>query len=411
MNPPGRRAAIASYALTSPSRAKLERGETKLTPEEYLGQVFEGLLRHSGLEKHDLDAQGLAVSGMVYPHSDIWTSEVAQNLGIRPRWLISSDHGGASGLDLLAQATLAVESGIVDYVTCLGVDAPLSMDVFALDSAGVIRDYENPSGIMGPNSMFAFTMRRHMEQYGTTPEQIGKVSVEQRRNAARNPSAYLRKEITIDEYLNSKMISDPIRLLDCCIPVNQGLGFIVTTEQKANGIGGNKPVYLVGFAEEDGYYHNDIMLPDVTYTGISAASERLFKESRVSVSQMDFAQIYDDYCVAVLMQLEDLGFCEKGKGGDFLEKHSISFDGDVPVNTGGGQLAAGQPGLAGGFVQVVEALIQLRGEGGGRQVKGAKMGCVTGIGGLAYGRNLMLTSLAILSSEDGPSGKRRVRRA
>ncbi|MDA4131061.1 MAG: thiolase family protein, partial [Thaumarchaeota archaeon] len=368
-------AAICSYALTPTSRAKRDRLEETLSSEEYLGRVFEDLMEKSGLEMKEVDGQGLAVSGMVTPHSDIWTSEVAQLLGVRPKWLIASDHGGASGLNMVAQSILAVETGVVDLVVCLGVDAPLSASDYSLVSTGCIRDYENPSGIMGPNSMFAFIMRRHMEQYGTTVEQIGKIAVEQRKNALRNPLAYMKKELTIDDYLSSKLISDPIKLLDCCLPVNQGLGLVIANSKLSKRIT-DKPVYLVGFEERDAYYHGDIMTPDITYTGIADASRAIFQgEKKMSIRDMDFAQMYDDYCIAVIMQLEDLGFCEKGKGGEFVERHSLASDGDLPVNTGGGQLSSGQPGLAGGFVPVVEAVMQLRREAGNRQVRNAKKGC------------------------------------
>jgi acetyl-CoA acetyltransferase len=391
------KAVVSSYALTTTSRGKVERGDKRLSPEEYLGETLRLLLENSGLEKSDIDNQGLAVSGMVYPHSDIWSSEVAQLLGLHPKWLISSDHGGASGIDMLAQAVAAVEKGIVESVVCLGVDAPLSMVEFGLNSTGYIRDYENPSGIMGPNSLFAIIMRRHMKQYGTKLEQIGKVTVDHRKNAAMNPTAYLRKEISIEDYLNSRLISDPIKLLDCCLPVNQGLGFVVTNEGFGKRIT-DRPVFMLGFAEEDAYYHGDVMLPDITHMGISAASKRVYKATGLKPSDFDFAQIYDDYAIAVLMQVEDLGFCAKGDGGTWIETHDTTINGSLPINTGGGQIASGQPGLAGGLVHVVEAITQLRGEGGKRQVKDAELGCVTGIGGLAYGRNLLLTSVGILSS-------------
>ena len=253
-------------------------------------------------------------------------SQVAYELGLRPKWIISSDHGGASGLNILAQAFTAVEAGIVDSVICLGVDPSMSMDQFGFVSRGYIRDYVNPAGLMGPNSMFSFIMRRHMYQFGTKLEQIGRITVDHRYNAGRNETAYLRKEITIDDYLNSKMIADPIKMLDCCIPVSQGLAFLVTTQDFAKRIT-DKPVFLRGFAEDDAYYHDDIMLPDITYTGVYSAAKRLFEKKQLRLKDLDFAQIYDDYAIAVLMQLEDLGFCKKGEGGLFLSSISTTYGG------------------------------------------------------------------------------------
>jgi len=203
-----------------------------------------------------------------------------------------------------------------------------------------------------------------------------------------NPQALLREPMTIDDYLNSRMISEPIRLLDCVMPCSGAECVVLASEERARGIT-DKLVYLVTDAERVHYQVGE-MLPDKTTFGIKVVADRLFKDVRRD--EIDLFEIYDDYPIAVLIQIEDLGFCKKGDGGKFVESHDLSFKGDFPVNTGGGQLSVGQAGLAGGFLHIVEALRQLRSEAGARQVNDAERALVTGIGWLSYGRNLGTTA-------------------
>jgi acetyl-CoA acetyltransferase len=231
-----------------------------------------------------------------------------------------------------------------------------------------------------------------MEEYGTTLEQVGKIAVSQRANAVPNPQALLRTPMTMEDYLNSRLISDPIRLFDCVMPCSGGECVVVASEERAREIT-DKPVYLVTDAERIGHQASN-MLPDKTTTGMSVVAEHLFSE--MSREYIDIFEIYDDYPIAVMIQLEDLGYCAKGEGGKFVEEHDLTFKGDFPVNTGGGELSVGQAGLAGGMMHVVEALRQLRAEAGERQVVDAETALVTGIGWLSYGRNLNTTAALVL---------------
>ena len=198
--------------------------------------------------------------------------------------------------------------------------------------------------------------------------------------------------MSIEDYLDSRLISDPIRLFDCVMPCSGGECIVVASEERAKQIT-DKPVYLVTDAEKIGFQASN-MLPDKTVTGMSVVGEHLFSE--MSRDNVDLLAIYDDYPIAVMMQLEDLGYCAKGQGGPFVDDHDLTFGGDFPVNTGGGELSVGQAGLAGGMLHVVEALRQLRGEAGDRQVKAAETALVTGIGWLSYARNLNTTAALIL---------------
>ena len=382
--------AIVGYGETPVNRARADKGEQVFSVQEYRAWAAELALNDAGLQKRDLDGQGLGVVGSAYPHAEILSGEIAQDLGISPRLLLRSDAGGAGAASLLYQAGLAIQSGAVDLVLCVGADTPMS-----ISSPGAVRewryeaDFQKPFGMMGPNSQFAMILRRHMHQYGTKPEDLGKVAVAQRENAVRNPNAYLKTPLTMEMYLGSRMIADPIRLFDACIPVNGGLAFVVASERKSKELAKDKAVWVKGVAEYDNYAHGSFLDPDMTYLGVAKSSEEAFNMSGIERKKVDFLQPYDDYTLAVIMQIEDSGFCKKGEGSKFLSGHDLSFKGDFPVNTGGGQLSAGQPGMAGGFVHIIESVRQLRGEGGERQVKGAEVGVSTAIGCLAYGNSLV----------------------
>lgn len=381
---------VVGYGETPVSRARVDKGEQKLSVQEYFAWAAELALKDVGLEKKDFDGQGLAVTGSAYPHAEIHSAEVTQDLGFSPNLLIRTDGGGMGGGSLLYQAGQAVASGAVDMVLCLGADAPMN-----ITTPGVVRtwryesDFQKPFGMMGANSQFAFILRRHVHQYGTKPEDLGKIAIAQREHAMKNPNAYLKTPLTMEQYLASRMIADPIRMFDACIPVNGGLSFIVTSNEKAKSIAKDKAVKVLGIAESDNYFHGTKLRPDITYLGIADSAKRAFEVSGVKHTEVDFFQPYDDYTIAVLMQIEDAGFCKKGEGGKFVQEHDLTFKGDFPINTGGGQISSGQPAMAGGFVHIVESIRQLRGEGGERQVKDAKIGVATGIGGISYGNSLV----------------------
>jgi acetyl-CoA acetyltransferase len=394
---------IAGYGETPFSRGKKERGEEQLTLEEYIAWCAELALKDAGLTKSDFDGQGLVVNGAQYPHSELWSCEVAQNLGITAKRLVRVDNGGESAISSLGRACDLINSGAVDRVLCISADAPMSVTSHPYPYFGEPyvygRDFEDPYGLQGPKSVFAFIMRKHMELYGTKLEQTGKIAVVSRAHALLNPNAYFKEEMSLKDYLDSPVLSDPIRLLDNVMLVNGGQAFIVTSPESAKKITDN-PVNVLGVGECYNYYQGSRTRPDVTTTGITAASKEAFKQANLSPKDVDCFQPYDDFPIAVIIQLEDSGFCKKGAGGKFVEKTDISITGDLPLSTGGGQLSAGQPGLSGGHVPFIEAVRQARGDGGRRQVKGAMVAMAAGIGGLSYIRNLENTGVAILGSKD-----------
>jgi acetyl-CoA acetyltransferase len=251
-----------------------------------------------------------------------------------------------------------------------------------------------PFGYGGPNSLFGLVQRRHMVEHGTTVEALGRIAVAFRQNAALTDHALLRNPMTVEEYLNSRLISDPIRLYDCVMPCDGGAAVVVASERRAREFT-DRPIYLVADAERTNHRGG---LLERTETGFSALAEPLF--SVVPREQVDFAELYDDYPIAVLMQLQDLGFYEKGQGVSFIQAHDFTVHGDFPINTGGGQLSRGQPGLAGGHLHVVEALRQLKGEAGRNQVRKARTALVTGLGLLGYNINVVCCAALILQRRE-----------
>jgi len=242
-------------------------------------------------------------------------------------------------------------------------------------------EFDAPYGLIAANPGYALIARRHMYEFGTTPQQMAKVAVDQRKNACKNPAAMFgNKEITIDDVLNSRMIVDPLHLLEIVSPCSGGGAFIVTSAERAKR-GPHRPVYLLGAGEAGG--HCGITRAEsLTTSLVKPAAESAFKMAGASPQDMDFVQPYDCYTITVLVTLEDAGFCKKGEGGRFVEEHDLSYKGDFPCNTHGGQLSYGQPGLAGGMSHVIEGVRQLMGRGGERQVKDATIGYVNGNGGI-----------------------------
>lgn len=335
------------------------------------------------------EIQGFSVTTQASPDQSPF---VAEQLGLELDWVLNGDYGGAGGVMSLRRAADAIEAGHIDLAVLVGgnsFDRTVSHQrVLEYQRS----NYVDVFGYGGPNTLFALVERRHMEEYGTRLEQIGKIAVTQRENARLNSQALLREPMTMEDYLQSRMISDPIRLFDCVMPCSGAECIVVASEERARRIT-DKMIYLVTDAEKVNYQVGE-MLPDKTTTGMKIVGDRLFSE--VSRDAIDLCEIYDDYPIAVLIQLEDLGFCKKGEGGRFVEAHDLSFRGDFPVNTGGGQLSVGQAGLGGGFLHLVEALRQLRGEAGPGQIAGAETAMVTGIGWLAYGRNLICTGGVVM---------------
>ena len=384
--------AIVGVGRTPYSRTK--PGERIYTVDEYIAWAADLALDHAGMSKKDFDGQGLAVAHAEAAHTVNWAAATAENLGLTPRALLRGDQGGASAASLLVRAAAMIEAGIVDRFLVVGADTPLSIPSVAPGlplsperTRGVYWDFQGPFGVMGATAQFGLAQTRYMHDAGITQEQLAKIAVTTRYHASLNPGAIYRKPYTTEEYLQSRMLSDPMRLFDCVPVVNGGLAYIVTSAKTARQVS-QRPAYMLGHGEVNNYYAGPRSHPDITVTGFVEAAPEAFAMAGVGPRDVDVFLPYDDFPFVVMLQLEHYGFCGRGEGGRFVEQTDLSFQGELPISTDGGQLSGGQPGGAiGGFMPVVEAVTQIRGEGGERQVRDARIAVASGFGGITYGRN------------------------
>lgn len=376
-----RRASYEGVAVAVPVTVPYVRHSTH-GAHWFIGRALELLVRESGIAKEQID--GLTVSSFsMGPDTAIG---VTQHMGLSPRWLDTIPNGGASGVMALRRAARAVQAGDADIVACVAADTN-HVDSFRMMLGGFsyfARDASYPYGSGGPNSIFAFITANYMRQYGATREDFGRIAVAQRANALKNPNALFKKPLTLDEYMSGRAISEPIHLFDCVMPCAGGEAFLVMREERARELG--LPHVLVrGAIERHNAYSED---PVMVRGGWRVDRDDLYAQAACSPDDIDFVQTYDDYPVIVMMQFEDLGFCDKGAGPAFVRSRSLTYDGDFPSNTSGGQLSAGQAGCGGGFIGMTEAIRQLTGAAGERSVKDAQLGLVTGFGMVTYDRCL-----------------------
>ncbi|HZO81781.1 MAG TPA: thiolase family protein [Candidatus Binataceae bacterium] len=330
------------------------------------------------LETRDIDGflcgMAFADPGMLYPAS------VAEVMGINPRMLNQVDIGGASPAGMVWRAAAAIQAGMCRAVLCVVGDLN-RMGEQRPPVISVQREFEAPYGNIGANCGYAMIAQRHMYEYGTTPEQMAKVAVDQRRNAVKNPLATFNdRELTIADVLNSRMIVDPLHLFEIVSPCSGGSAVVVASPEVARGAQ-HPPIWLLGAGE----YSNHATItyaPSLTDSPVKPAAEAAFKMAGVANKDIDLVCPYDCYTITVIVTLEDAGFCKKGQGGPFVWERDLSWSGDFPCNTHGGQLSFGQPGLGGGMSHVTEAVRQLMGRGGERQVKNARLAYVNGNGGI-----------------------------
>jgi acetyl-CoA acetyltransferase len=375
------RASYEGVAVAVPVTVPYRRYSTR-GAHWFIGQALEALVARSGLAKDRID--GLTVSSFsLAPDTAVG---VTQHLGVSPRWLDHIPTGGASGVMALRRAARAVQAGDADVVACIAADAN-HVESFRQMLGGFshfARDASYPYGSGGPNSIFAFITAAYMRAHGAKREDFGRICVAQRVNALKNPNALFKVPLTMAQYLDARPIADPIHLFDCVMPCAGAEAFLVLREERARDLG--LPHALVrGAIERHNAFADD---PVLLRGGWLVDRDDLYGQAGVGPGGIDFMQTYDDYPVVVMLQFEDLGFCTKGEGPAFVREKALTHDGDFPNNTSGGQLSAGQAGCAGGFLGMTEAIRQLTGTAGGRAVKDAKLGLVSGFGMVTYDRCL-----------------------
>jgi acetyl-CoA acetyltransferase len=303
-----------------------------------------------------------------------YSAVLAARLGIEPAYVTDVALGGASSAAMILSAVAALAAGYCTTVLCVNGDAQTARAPGGGAGGGAWVDaFERPFGVLGAPVSYALAARRHMYEYGTTSEQLGAVAVACRKHAALAPNAIARTPITIADHQASRMVAEPLHLLDCC-PVTDGAGaVVVTTAERARALA-QPPVYLLGLGQH--MSHAEVQYaPSMTTVAMQGASRAAYAMAGLGPSDIDVAELYDAFTSVVLVTLEDYGFCAKGEGGAFVENGRIELGGALPVNTAGGLLSQVH---AGGFFLITEAATQVRGTGGARQVADAETAIVSG---------------------------------
>ncbi|NUZ07305.1 thiolase family protein [Piscinibacter koreensis] len=376
-------------------------GETKIATKtgrsayDLASEVFEQILERTGLEPKDID--GLAVSEtMSETKNPFYSVYMADLLGLTTRWNQVTGLGGCSALANIARAASAIREGYCETVLVIASDAQSSLAVPAEQGAQRF-EFQYPVGLKGPVGVFGLMTQRYRHLHGLKDEALAKLAVTQRNHALLNDNACekLRKPITERDYLESKFVSDPLRMLDSVMVCDGANGVLVTSVENAERIGAKQRVYPVAYSEITNHKGTDFTA-EVTDTGFSVVGPDVLRKAGMSVKDIRMLQCYDDFLIALMLVMEGFGFCEVGQASDFVLANDFSFSGNLPLNTGGGQISAGQAGLAGGGTNLVEAVRQLFGEGGARQVPNPVNSLVTGIGQIPYGKNWGVSNAMIL---------------
>ncbi len=348
----------------------------------FVGRALAGLIKAAGVPKSRID--GLCIASFTLaPDTAVG---LTQHLGLAPRWLDHVPMGGASAIVSLRRAARAVQCGDAEIVACIGADTN-HVDSFRQNTATFsqfARDAVYPYGSGGPNASFAFLTAHYARTYGARPEDFGKLCVAQRSNALHNPLALFKKPLTLEQYLNARLIADPLRLFDCVMPCAGAEGFLVMGRATAERLDLPYARLLATIERHNAFAEDPIQFRG----GWALDRDELYAQAGIGPTDIDFLQSYDDYPVITVLQIEDLGFCEKGGGPDFIRANSFEHDGSFPINTSGGQLSTGQAGAAGGHLGLVEGIRQLTGAPLGAAVPDARHGMVSGFGMINYDRGL-----------------------
>jgi len=359
-------------------------------------QMIKGALDNAGLKVSDVD--GLFGTGMIMP-----TLEMAEHLGIVPRYTDSSMTGGSSFEVHVQHAALAIAAGMCEVAVIFFAATPrargkglgMASMMGAMDPKNPMPmlEWEIPYGNLMPAGAYALAASRHMAQYGTTSEQLAQISVSTREWASRNPNARYQDPITIADVLSSPMVATPLHRLDCCL-VTDGAGAVVMTSAERAKDLKQKPVYVLGAGTAHDHGMMISQMPDICTTPGVISGADAFEMAGISPKDVDILETYDSFTITVALALEDLGFCEKGEAGAFVADGKLGPGGSLPTNTNGGGLSYTHPGMYGMFL-LVEAARQLSGQAIGHQLEDLNIAVAHGCGGV-----LSCTSTLVLGTED-----------
>lgn len=338
-------------------------------------------LEDAGLRRGDIDGVLCAYS-FTEPHLML-ASVFAEYFGLQPNFSAAIQAGGATGCIMVMQAAALVQAGMCRHVLVVAGDNRLSGmtrdgAVAALAEVGHPQ-FERPFGITVP-ALYALVAQAYMHEYGVTAEHLAALAVSSRRHASRTPKAQLRDEITIADVCASRFIAEPLRLLDCCLISDGGAALVVSAADAAADL--RKPrIAVVGTGQKNTHEHL-IAAPSLTAFGCRDSAAQALGRAGVTAADIDVAEIYDSFTITLLVELESMGFFEKGEAGPAALAGALDLGGAMPCNTHGGLLSYAHSGAAGGLFHVIEAVRQLRQEADGRQVADAELAFVHGDGGI-----------------------------
>ena len=369
--------AEAGVYITGVAEAPLGRvvDETELSMVELAAREA---LSEAGLTLHDVDAVFVNYMG------EEGSVQVGEYLGLRPRYGDSSDLGGGSFEAFVHKAMLAIAAGHCEVALIAYASrqrSRRSRRLLPSVDETLAGQFELPYGLPRAIGPYALAAARHMAVYGTTSEQLASVAVSARAWAGLNPKAWIREPLTVDDVLASRPISEPFHKLDCCLRTDGGGAVVVTNAARASGAR-KRPVRVLGAGESQAEWHVS-QVPDLATSCGTSSARQAFERAGITPDDVDFFEPYDNFTSSVIIQLEDVGFCDKGDGGPFVEAGNLEPGGALPSMTSGGGLSYCHPGAL-GLLLLVEATRQLRGEAGPRQVPDAEIGVVHGIGGVCF---------------------------
>lgn len=383
-----------SIAIVGVAQAT-NRRRSGFTAIELAAQVVADLIEHTGIERDRIDGLACTLANAEASNA-FWSSVLCETLGLSVGWSQATDIGGCSVTGNIGRAAAAIHSGQASVVLCLAADAPSSR--FTTHQSGYREEFCDPFGYGLPVS-FGLLTSAYAARHGLPERAMAKMAVAQRQGALLNDKAcdVLRKPLTEAEYLSSRPISSPLRLLDCVMRCDGANAFLVMSTQQARSLGFTQYVHPIAYRERVNFDprrdHTDI-----TLTGFSEVGPAVLQDAGLRPEDIQSFHPYDDFFIALILQLEQIGFCATGQAESFVLERDLTINGDLPLNTGGGQISAGQPGLAGGGINLSEAVLQLLGRAGPRQLKRASNALVTGIGVIQYARNWGCSSALILEA-------------
>ncbi len=340
-----------SVAIVGAAEAQVGQALPGLSAADVMAQAAHAALADAGLGPADVD--GVFASSTQLPWASV---NLAEDLGIAPRYSDSTMLGGSSPMAQLHHARAAIEAGMCEVALIAHGSTQRSVGR-ASASVQEVDPWEAPYAPLLPVSAYALAASRHMYEYGTTPEQLAWVAVSARRWAQGNPRAWSRDELTVEDVLAAPRVCDPLGVRDCCLVTDGGGALVVVSRARAR-VMDLTPVHLLGAGEAHSHRHISSM-PDLTVTAAVESGRRAFAEAGLGPADVQSAQLYDAFTITPILFLEDLGFCAKGEGGAFVEGGRIAPGGELPVNTSGGGLSYAHPGMN-GLLLLVEAVRRVR---------------------------------------------------